>query len=221
VQELRHALAGLELAQTFFTRTAHETIDLSQVIEGMERVYRKARRAFRAAYETPSDEAFHNWRKAVQQHWRHMQLMSRAWPEVLGGRAAEAKELSRLLGDDHDLAVLIAFVAHRGKSALSPGDAAALVQQCRTSQAELRELARPRGERLFVERASDLSARMAHYWTAASRLSSLVPADGSAGQAVKPEAPAPKKPARARRPGASAQAASRGLPEAASRRSGR
>ena len=56
------------------------------------------------------DEAFHEWRKGAQAHWRQMTLLARAWPEYLGARASEARTLSQLLGDDHDLAMLVAFV---------------------------------------------------------------------------------------------------------------
>ena len=71
---------------------------------GLETSYRKARRAFRDAYDEPTDEAFHEWRKGAQPHWRQMTLLSRAWPEYLGARASEARSLSQILGDDHDLA---------------------------------------------------------------------------------------------------------------------
>ena len=46
-----------------------------------------------------------------------MQLLSRGWPDVMSGRADEAKEVSRLLGEDHDLHVLVEFATGRGKKA--------------------------------------------------------------------------------------------------------
>ena len=124
---------------------------------------------------TPSDEAFHEWRKTVQQHWRHMQLISRAWPDVLGGRAGEAKELSRLLGDDHDMCVLLAFAGERGKAVLSEEELATLATTGRSIQDELRDLAKPRGTRLFAETASDLREHMALYWSAAATCPRLAP----------------------------------------------
>ena len=104
-------LQRLKQTRKFFAGQALDDVSFAALAEGMERCYRKGRRAFRSAYRKPSDEAFHAWRKSVQQHWRHMQLISRAWPEALSARAGEAKELSRLLGEDHDLAVLLAHVA--------------------------------------------------------------------------------------------------------------
>ncbi len=217
--ERRQALAGLEQTRAFFARAAHRTIALEHVMEGMERAYRKARRAFRAAYESPSDEAFHSWRKATQQHWRHMQLLSRGWPEVLGGRAAEAKELSRLLGDDHDLAVLLAFVTDRGKAVPSPDDLAGLAQRCRSCQSDLRDLAKPYGDRLFAERAGDLSDRVGCYWSAARRLSTLAPCMEVTVPEVKREKVTRQRRVRTAR--SATQAASRGSRVPRPRRSGR
>ena len=88
-------------------------MQLDQLIEGLGRTYRKARKAFREAYREPSDESFHAWRKRVQLHWRHMALLSRGWPEAMSARSGEAKELSRLLGEDHDLTILREHVEQR------------------------------------------------------------------------------------------------------------
>jgi CHAD domain-containing protein len=172
----RQALQRLDQARRLFTGKAADGIELEHVVEGLEAVYRKARKAFRHAYREPSDETFHAWRKKVQLHWRHMSLLSRGWPEALSARAGEAKELSRLLGEDHDYSVLLAFAGEPGASRLEPGDLAALADRCRACQADLRAQAKPRGERLFAERTDDLKERVTLYWTSASRLAALAPA---------------------------------------------
>jgi CHAD domain-containing protein len=224
-QSRKQAVAGLEQARKFFAGIARRNIGFDHVAEGLERSYRRARRAFQDAYEHPADEAFHEWRKAVQQHWRHMQLLSRVWPDVMGGRAAEAKELSRLLGEDHDVFVLLAFAASRGSKALSAEDLAALAASGQSLQADLRQQARPRGKRLFAEKAGELSERVAHYWSAARDLREVA----AAREEKSPGRPAPKpmRKAKARRrkaptrPATGAQAASREPPGPDSGRPGR
>ena len=215
-QERRQALEGLEAARKFFARIGRREIGFEHLAAGVERSYRRARRTFRAAYENGSDEAFHEWRKTVQQHWRHMQLISRAWPDVLSGRAAEAKELSRLLGDDHDIHVLLTLATDRGKSVLSADEIDALTAMCRSIQGELRQQAKPRGARLFAEPAGNLRECMVLYWSAARDLSALDPRakNGEKARAVKKAVPD------GRRPAAQA-AASRGSPPAGARRPGR
>lgn len=136
---------------------------------GLERSYRRARRAFGAAYAHPSDEGFHEWRKGAQAHWRHMTLLSRAWPDYLGARALEARTLSQLIGDDHDLALLIAF-AHSDAAGLNAEQAAAVESAARQRQGTLRAMARPRGERLFAASPKRLCKSIAAYWNAATAL---------------------------------------------------
>jgi hypothetical protein len=172
----RQALLRLGQAKRLFTAKATAGIELGHLIDGLGNTYRKARKAFRQAYREPSDESFHVWRKRVQQHWRHMALLSRGWPEAMGARASEAKELSRLLGEDHDHSILLTFARERGASILEPQDIDALTALCRSCQAELRAAARPRGERLLAEPTRNLEERVALYWTSAQGLAALAPA---------------------------------------------
>ncbi len=84
---------------------------LPRSIGGLEKSYGKARKAMKNAYSEPSDESFHALRKAVQWHWRQMSLLARAWPDEFAVRVSAARELSQMLGDDHDLAMLVAVAA--------------------------------------------------------------------------------------------------------------
>jgi CHAD domain-containing protein len=134
---------------------------------GLQASYRKARRAFREAYRDPHDDAFHEWRKGTQQHWRHMALLARAWPECLGARSTEARALSQLLGDDHDLALLIAFLNSDAADAIADAHVLTAKQAALRRQDELRTIARPLGQRLFAEGPKTLHRRIAVYWAAA------------------------------------------------------
>jgi len=169
------ALKRLKQMRKFFVGHALDDLAFAGLAEGLERCYRKGRRGFRDAFRKPSDESFHAWRKSVQRHWRHMQLISRAWPEALSARADEAKELSRLLGEDHDLAILFAKVTEADPDSLTREDVAAIGTLCRSCQTEIRVLAEPRGARLFAEPAEDLRRRIEAYWSSASRLAECTP----------------------------------------------
>jgi hypothetical protein len=164
--------SDLRRAETLFSDAHLRSLEIQHIADGLQQSYRKARHAFRSAYDSESDEAFHNWRKTTQAHWRHMQLLGRGWPESIGARASEAKELSRLLGEDHDLSVLLAFA--RGGE-LSAQDLAALRSACLASQRQIRDIAKLHGERLFADRPVQLSKRILRYWKAAERLSTLLP----------------------------------------------
>jgi len=172
----RQALLRLAQSKKLFTGKALARVELEHVIEGVGHTYRKARKAFREAYRETSDESFHTWRKRVQLHWRHMALLTRGWPEAMSARADEARELSRLLGEDHDYAILMALAQELGASILQADDLKALSVLCRACQEELRHAAKPRGERLFAESGGNLEERIDLYWTSAKRLAELAPA---------------------------------------------
>lgn len=185
VDDLRHAIASANGEGTPLTmqqgharlseakkRIAHLSIEGSGfdvVGAGLERSYRRARLALAEAYARPSDEVFHEWRKGAQAHWRQMTLLARAWPEYIGARALEARNLSQLLGDDHDLALLVAFV-HSDAAGISKERAAVVEKAARRRQGELRDIARPHGDRLFAESPKRLRRNIATFWTAAVAL---------------------------------------------------
>jgi hypothetical protein len=209
----RRATARLRGARAFFLAIENEPISFLHLASGMQRTYRKARRTYREAYDLAGDEAFHEWRKSVQVHWRHMQLLSRAWPDVLAARASEAKELSRLLGDDHDLAVLAATSARTEDSA--SGEARVeLVRLCRLCQDEIRAQAKPRGARLLAQKPKALASSLELYWSSAMQLAVLPETNASEkGEVIPPRrrvgAAAPKRRSR-RRPAPPRQAAADG-----------
>lgn len=131
---------------------------------GLQKSYSRARENFTRAYKKPDDERFHDLRKAVQWHQRHMVLLTKAWPEYFNVRVAACRELAQDLGYDHDLAMLIDLVERREDPAV---DSDAVIQVARSRQAELRAGAFALAERLFEERPAAFTRRIRGYWTAA------------------------------------------------------
>jgi CHAD domain-containing protein len=175
----RHVGDGLEAlmkAERRFNALPLDAAELQGVVQGLKDGYRAGRHGFAKAYATREDEDFHDWRKAMQRHWRHLQLVASAWPEALQPRIDLAQELSQLLGDDHDLSVLREKVAaNRAVFASELDDAQVdeFVRLCCKRQAELRRLAKARGARLFGEKPRAFGVRIANYWRTASQISRL------------------------------------------------
>ncbi|MGL4395296.1 MAG: CHAD domain-containing protein [Hyphomicrobium sp.] len=138
------------------------------IADGLEQTYRRARHYQARAYRSGASEDFHELRKAVQWHWRHMALIWRAWPELLSVRIDAAREISQILGDDHDLAMLLVKTQE-----LAPvlGDARGAIDRlARARQEELREAAASRVARLFAESPKAFARRMSAYWDAARHM---------------------------------------------------
>jgi CHAD domain-containing protein len=78
----------------------------SAVSGGVQRLYEAGHRALSASCTEPSVENFHEWRKQAKYLWHGLKLLKPAWTgdeKELGDRV---HNLTRLLGENHDLAVL-------------------------------------------------------------------------------------------------------------------
>ena len=159
------AIAALKKAAKAVDKLELEQRSFSVVRRGVAKSYRAGRRAMQRAYETGEDEEFHEWRKHVQAHWRHMGLLSRAWPDLFAARMQLAKEMSDLLGADHDLYVLIGRARQRRQHDAAGVDG--LIKAAKARQGEIRDELNAKGAALFAEETDEFVVRMEAYWVAA------------------------------------------------------
>jgi CHAD domain-containing protein len=150
--------------------TAREAVDEWKLADwnpagkGLRRAYRRGRKALAAVRAEPSDEAVHEWRKRSKDLWYHLRLLRDARPKVLKPAAQEAHELSDLLGDHHDLAVLAVDLKSRA-NALSRTPRGTLLAAIRHRQRELLGKALPMGKRLYAEKPKAFRRRLEGYWS--------------------------------------------------------
>jgi len=138
------------------------------IVAGLTKSHRAGRKALALALANPEDaEALHDLRKAAQAYWRQMILIQQAWPEACLARAAAAKLVADLLGQDHDVALLDAMLAGPEGQSLPAGERRALERHCSKRHSELRSQAMPKAQLLFVEKSDQLGARMRALWDAA------------------------------------------------------
>jgi CHAD domain-containing protein len=161
------ATAALERALRRFRRLTLEPDTFETLEQGLVRNYRKAVKRRNAAYVEGTDEAFHNWRKCVQTHQRHMALLSKPWPPLFEAHVEAARELSQILGDDHDLAVLRQRISALPADMLSADDIKEIEGLIAAQQRSLRLAAKPRGDIVFAERPKAHGRRIAAIWAGA------------------------------------------------------
>lgn len=114
------------------------------VLAGQQKTYRRARKRMTKAYEKPSAESFHAWRKRIKYSWYQYRLMKQVWPPVLNPLAEQMDQLSDYLGDLHDIDNLIKWLPEEE-------DHGNLLQWAAKQQGQLlREQARPLGKRLLA-----------------------------------------------------------------------
>lgn len=132
--------------------------------KGLLSTYRRARRDMRDAFSHRTPQHLHEWRKRVKEQWAHTQVLEEAWPAMLRPQAESLHQLSRLLGDHHDLAVL------RDTYTSQPGQFASrrLLREFDTYVAErfrdLESEAELLGRRLFEDKPGPWLRRMRAYW---------------------------------------------------------
>ncbi|HZG50243.1 MAG TPA: CHAD domain-containing protein [Thermoleophilaceae bacterium] len=129
---------------------------------GLERMYRGGRRGFRSAREQPSVEELHEWRKRVKDLWYQQTLLRSLWPPVMKAVADEAHELSDLLGDDHDLAMLLDWAREHAEA---PPE---LVEAVERRRHALQAAALALGARLYSDKPSAFVRRLERCWRAAA-----------------------------------------------------
>ena len=139
-------------------------LDFDGVRPGLQRVYRRGRRAMSLAYDDPTPEHFHEWRKRVKYLWHHLELLEPAWPRVLEALADQTHDLSDLLGDEHDRTVLGERIRERPDLVADQDVLRTLTATLDMQREQLRAAARPLGARVYAESPGRFTARIARYW---------------------------------------------------------
>ena len=170
-----------ELAELGLQPASFETI-----VAGLAKSHRSGCKALALALGNPDEEeALHDLRKAAQAYWRQMILVQQAWPEVCLARAAAAKHVADLLGQDHDVALLDGVLAGPEAQVLTRAERAALTRYCAARHTELRNAALPKAQLLFAERSERLGERMRYLWDVSRKAArpgvARAPADEAAG----------------------------------------
>ena len=128
--------------------------------------YERGLEAFKNAYRHPSDEGFHEWRKAVKDLWYHLRVLNPLWPEVMDEFAAQASRLADLLGDEHDLAVLSQTLAAEPKVFGGAKGVEMILGLIKDRREEIRGEAWFLGVRLYADKPKRFAKRFKSYWWA-------------------------------------------------------
>jgi len=130
---------------------------------GFRGTYARARRELRHARRTKSVEELHEFRTHEKRHLYHLSLLEKVWPKLVRAECKELDELGELLGDHHDLSLLLPELERRGLTHLDLGSLPALIDE---RKAEIERRVWFRGARLFSEPAKRRSERFAGYYAA-------------------------------------------------------
>lgn len=131
---------------------------------GLGQTYGRGRREMRQAYRQPTAANFHQWRKRVKYLRYQTELLSAFWPEVVGGAAVTLGRLSDVLGDEHDLAELLALLAVDPQLCPDPVELSLFAALAQHRRSELQTSARILGMRVYAEKPNAFVHRFGTYW---------------------------------------------------------
>lgn len=160
--KIGEAVAAIEVGRDAIRHWSLETDSWALVGPGLSRSYRHGRKAMARVAAEPTAENVHEWRKRAKDLWYQLRIVREAWPGPLGGAIDQTHELTELLGDHHDLAVLAADLQAR----TDLGDRAPFEAAVGRRQGELLDAALGIGQRLYAEKPKAFKRRLQRYWVA-------------------------------------------------------
>ena len=130
--------------------------------QGVERSYRRARRAFRRTDRDHTDELLHEWRKRSKDLMYHVRLLEQIKPKKMGKLEKHLDDLSDWLGYDHDLTVLTAYLRQKGD--LTPVGRETLLSEVNKHRKEHLTAARHIADIVFKPKPGEFSRRLERWW---------------------------------------------------------
>lgn len=134
------------------------------IAKGWKKTLSDAQVALMTAQATGMDEDFHELRKRSQNYWMYCALVSDVWPSAMKAKRKDAKSLADVLGNEHDLSVLIALLESEEKLMLSAEDRALSCKVAVSTRKRLRKQAIRSARRIFTDEAKDEAIIIRKLW---------------------------------------------------------
>jgi CHAD domain-containing protein len=117
--------------------------------DGVRATIKRARKALDHAKERGEPTDFHDLRKAVKAHAKHLALMKKFWPSPVKPQLKALDALGERLGELHDIFVLRALSEEEGQPLGSRAETRILDRLTRRSERKLRKLCLTEASELF------------------------------------------------------------------------
>jgi CHAD domain-containing protein len=133
---------------------------------GLKATYKKSREAMHAAAQEPTIEKLHEWRKRSKYLWHQLHALVVMSPPVLSALVERTHNITQLLGDDHDLAML----RERIHGQIADFGGQQMVQTLSDAidrrREEIKRQALIAGRQLFAPKPSQFVGQLKDYWRA-------------------------------------------------------
>jgi CHAD domain-containing protein len=141
-----------------------QTDGYSAIGSGLEKTYRRGRKALAVVREDPSALNFHELRKRVKDHWYHIRLLENLWTDMMAVYEKSLKDLETWLGTDHNLCVLRDKIVAEPVFYGNEKDINQVLDLIDKYQKELRDSSLALADRIYEEKPGEFRKRMKHLW---------------------------------------------------------
>ncbi len=132
---------------------------------GLQQTYRRGRRQWKRI-RGDETEAMGKWRSQVRHLGHQLEIVSTAWPEVVGATASACRQLELVLSEEHGLARLATVTSGDRSLVMDDVERSLLDGLVAHGRTELRSVADVLGHRLYIEPAGQFVQRLRAYWSA-------------------------------------------------------
>jgi len=146
---IEDSISCLRQALDRIGKLSYAKVNAQGISKSIYKTVKRGRKAFSVAENDRDSEQFHEWRKRAKDLRYQLSLLSELRPE-LELYANLAKELEQRLGDDHNLAVLLALLS--GTQTSDGAEFQSLQKKIASRQSALRDQAREIGHTLYGEK---------------------------------------------------------------------
>ncbi len=142
----------------------------SEIKPSIKRVYKRGKHRLADCENSGASEDFHQWRKRAKYMRYILRMLYDAWPAVLKPLEDELHQITDLVGDEHDIHVLKAWVS-KHDFLFSQQDEHELFEAiCLHRQKNLRARVLLLGKRWYLQGPSAFTNHMQHYWEIGKKL---------------------------------------------------
>jgi CHAD domain-containing protein len=150
LKEIRNGVAKLDMADA----------RLADLAGPAAKTFRQGKRGMKTALASGKSEAFHEWRKLAQRHWRQLLLLQEIWPGDAKDRIEKIRRLSDILGQYNDLSVMRETIQANRAAFSSAADMKTLNRVIDAKQGKLKKKAAKWGKRLYCDKPKPLGHKL-------------------------------------------------------------
>ncbi len=162
VLQVKHDLLQKHTVLKEMTSIGNSLRDLTK---GLKSIYGEGFKSMQTAYLNPNPEHFHEWRKQVKHLLYAREILDSVWTVTAGCAYIEVKELSDMLGLDHDLANLREYLQAKADSGDIPAETAEDFRaEISKKRQKLQRLAEHLGKQIYAESDEFFIQHLDKHW---------------------------------------------------------